>query len=201
MTKTRINLLKDELIAVQSWLTLTNVVRVWAVFFSIFALYTAYLNITHTQFNDEYIALKRKNVQLKNKLKQYQQVLDNRTISSKKINQLSTLKFIFQNKQILHRQLTDHSQLSFTGFAGIMSELAINHHGEISLKNIKIDNDNFSVSGLAPKAESVPIWLSGFEGAAFMSGRNFAQLNLSVNEKGDTQFVVSSKQSAAEGSH
>ncbi|OUS30590.1 hypothetical protein A9Q98_04935 [Thalassotalea sp. 42_200_T64] len=201
MTKTRINLLKDELIAVQSWLTLTNVVRVWAVFFSIFALYTAYSNITHTQFNDEHIALKRKNVQLKNKLKQYRQVLDNRSTSSKKINQLSTLKSMLQNKQILHRQLTDHTQLRVTGFAGIMSELAINHHGEISLQNIKIDNDNVSISGLAPKADSVPIWLSGFEGAAFMSGRNFAQFNLSINEKGETQFVVSSNQSPAEESN
>ncbi|WNC68143.1 hypothetical protein RI845_16655 [Thalassotalea nanhaiensis] len=193
MTKARINLLTDELVAVQNWLTLTNAVRVWAGFALICILITAYFNVNETKLNQQYSALKKKNVQLSNQLEQYEDILSSRVVDPRKENRLSTLKFIFQNKQVLHRQLTDQTQVRLSGFADIMSEIAEHHNREVSLTAVKINDDNISMHGLARNADSVPLWLSGFQNSTFMAGKSFAQFNLSVNEDGNTSFIVSSK--------
>ncbi|WNC72893.1 hypothetical protein RGQ13_02645 [Thalassotalea psychrophila] len=192
MTKARINLLRDELVAVQTWLTLTNVVRVWAVFLLICILITAYFNVNYSTLNQQHSALKKKNVQLSNQLEQYEDILSSRVVDPRKVNRLSRLKFIFQNKQVLHRQLTDQTQIRLSGFADIMTEIAEYHNREVSLKSVNIIEDSISMHGLARNADSVPLWLSGFKDSVFMAGKRFSEFNLNVNEDGDTSFAVSS---------
>lgn len=192
MTKARINLLRDELVAVQTWLTLTNAVRVWVGFLLICILITAYLNVNFSSLNQQYNSLKKKNVQLSNQLEQYENILSSRAVDPRKVNRLSRLKFIFQNKQVLHRQLTDQTQVRLSGFADIMTEISEYHNREVSLKSVRIIDDNISMHGLARNADSVPLWLSGFQDSVFMAGKRFSEFNLSVNEDGDTTFAVSS---------
>ena len=196
MTKSRINLLKDELIAVQTWLNLTNVVRIWVVTFVLLILVWALQEYQQVALEKKYDQLKKKNVQLNSQLEQYEDILDTRTIDPRKTNQLSTLKFIFQNKQVLHRQLTDHTQVRVSGFADVMSELADNHNREISLHTVRIINNDISMTGLARNANSVPKWLTGFEQTKFMAGKQFSQFNLTV-EDGETKFVVRSSQDSS----
>lgn len=192
MIKARINLLRDELVAVQTWLTLTNVVRAWAGSFLICVLITAYLNVNYSALNDQYSSLKKKNVQLSNQLEQFEDILNSRVVDPKKVDRLSRLKFIFQNKQVLHRQLTDQTQVRLRGFADVMTEISEYHNREVSLTSVKISDDSISMQGLARNADSVPLWLSGFQDSIFMAGKRFSEFNLSINEKGDTAFVVSS---------
>ncbi|WOH35904.1 hypothetical protein RI844_10970 [Thalassotalea fonticola] len=192
MTKARINLLRDELVAVQTWLTLTNVVRVWAVFFLICILITAYFNVNHSALNEQYTSLKNKNMQLSNQLEQIEDILKSRVVDPRKVNHLSRLKFIFQNKQVLHRQLTDQTQVRLSGFASVMTEISQYHNREVSLTSVKISDDSISMQGLARNADSVPLWLSGFQDSIFMAGKRFSEFNLNINEGGYTSFVVSS---------
>ncbi|TRX52814.1 PilN domain-containing protein [Thalassomonas sp. M1454] len=190
MNKLRINLLRDELVAQKTWLTLTNVVRVWAASFILFVLASVYSQYNYSSINSEYQKLNKKHVQLTNQLEQYEEVLSSRSIDTKLTNKLATLKFVFQNKQILHRQLTDQTQVQVSGFADIMTELASYHSREISLQKINIANGKINLSGLARSADSVPNWLTGFAQSAYMANKNFSHFNLSATDSGDIQFVV-----------
>ncbi len=190
MNKLRINLLRDELVAVKTWLTLSNVVRVWTVSFILLVIASIYSHYNYSTINDEYQKLNKKNVQLTNQLEQYEQVLGSRSIDNKLTSKLATLKFVLQNKQVLHRQLTDQTQVQVSGFADIMSELAQYHSREISLQKINIASGKINLSGLARSADSVPNWLSGFADSAYMADKNFSHFNLSSTESGDIQFVV-----------
>lgn len=190
MSKLRINLFRDELVAVKTWLTLTNVIRVWLASFVVFVIASVYSQYNYQKVNDQYLALNKKNAQLSKQLEQYEQVLNSRSIDSKLTSKLATLKFVLQNKQILHRQLTDQTQVQVSGFADIMSELAQYHSREISLQKINIANGKINLSGLARSADSVPNWLTGFADSAYMANKDFSHFNLSSTETGDIQFVV-----------
>lgn len=193
MNKFRINLLKDELVAVQTWLTLTNVVRIWVAFLSLLIIFYAVLSYQNSILDDNYNELRKKKVQLSNQLEQYAEVIETRVENPRKVNQLAKMKFVFQNKQILHRQLTDRTQVRVSGFADVMTELATYHNSEISLSQVIISDDKVSMYGAARNADSVPNWLTGFEKSNFMAGKSFSHFALSVNDNGDTEFVVRSE--------
>ncbi|MEW6997605.1 hypothetical protein AADZ86_07865 [Colwelliaceae bacterium BS250] len=192
MNKLRINLLKDELVTVKTWLNLTNVVRTWAAIFIICTCFSIYLQYNYSALNSQYASLKKKNIQLSNQLEQYEDVLSTRVTDPKLVNKLATLKFALQNKQVLHRQLTDHTLVQVSGFADVMTELADFHNREISLRKIIISNGQINLYGLSRNADSVPNWLSGLSQSRYMAGRSFTQFNLSVNDDGDTNFIVQS---------
>ena len=198
MSKTRINLLRDELIESKNILNLMNVVRVWVIFLLILLMISAFFSYQSSELETENRSLQTRNGQLSKQLDQYEALIENRRVDSKKVEQLNTLKFVFQNKKLIHRQLTDQTQVRLSGFANVMTELAEYHHPGISLEHVNIFNNSINIVGLAKNAETIPTWLTGFEGSQFMTNKTFNNFSITDDENGETQFMVTSNSRSEE---
>ncbi len=199
MSKLRLNLLQGELIDRQTWLNLKNVIRVWGAFFVLMLIIALYQYSGTASLQGEYDVLNNKQNQLSAKLERLEDIIGNQTVLPSKQEQLKNLRFMLQNKQVIHRQLTDQTQVRVSGFANVMSELAAYHNQDISLQHISIVESDVNLYGKAKTAESVPKWLTGFEGSQFIAGKQFSQFNLEIQEDGTTHFIVSSNANTAGG--
>lgn len=193
MSKLRLNLLRGELVVEESWLKLDNLVRCWGALSLILLLFSGYLYFDNSSTKKQYDLLSKKQQQLTSKLERFEEIISNQTVSPQKQKRVNTLRFMLQNKQIIHRQLTDETQVRVSGFANVMTELATYHSPNISLQHVAINDDNINVYGMAKNAEAVPLWLTGFENSQFVSGKQFSQFNLEIQEDGSTRFLISSK--------
>ncbi len=192
MTKNRINLLNDELKMASSWLNLTNVVKAWAVVFFGLCLLSFNNYLSYSSLEKEYYQSKDNNQRLQQQLKQQQNLLSIRTIDSKRINELSSLKLQLTSKQSLLGQLTDHNQVQITGFTGVMTEFISHQDTEIDLRHIAIIDGKINLSGLANNAGSIPRWLASFSGSTFMAEQRFSYLNLAATQNRKIQFSLQS---------
>lgn len=198
MTKLTINLLQAELIPKQPLVTLARVVVFWLLLFTAMAAWATWSHITASQLTQEVYLLNKQQEQLVSQQQQLEQQVANNKADPLLIEQLSTLKLLINNKEALHRQLTDSSSVRASGFSFAMNELAQMHLADVSLENISISGDTFRFSGVAKQPASVPLWLARFESSTFLAGQTFGHLSLKENQNSYTEFVVSTEKNSKE---
>lgn len=190
--KFTVNLLGPELLPERKLLTLTNVAVLWVVVL-IIMLSTSFLTgIQANKLENENRKIITENRDAKNQVAQLEKEIQNRRVDSRLQARLDVLKTAMANRSALHQQLTDTSKAHVAGFSTAMTELADNHHKEISLERVVIKNDEMTFAGLARKPEAVPAWLAGFQNTKLLSGKAFVNFKLEENANKVTTFVVSS---------
>ncbi|WP_371376613.1 PilN domain-containing protein [Thalassotalea aquiviva] len=192
MTKLRVNLLVAELVETQSWLSLKNVVLTWLAVFAMLLLGHLWLEQQLALKLEEYQELTVSKGDLEHQIQQAQNQLDQAAGSEAEIELLNILKSQVKTKTRFYQQLELQLQKTQQGFSKVMNELANFHHPEISLSTIRVNNLNIELIGEAKEANSVPLWLSGFEQSDYMKKQRFQHFTLVENEQGQTQFKVSS---------
>ncbi|GHF82749.1 PilN domain-containing protein [Thalassotalea marina] len=198
MTKLTINLLQPELIPKQPLITLTKVVAFWLFLFALMLVWSIWSQITADRLTQDVSLLKQQQEQLVSQQQILEQQVANNKADPLLLEQLATLKLLLNNKEALHKQLTDSSSVRASGFSQAMSELAQLHSNDISLERITMSGDLYRFSGVAKEPASVPQWLAGFESSTFLSGQTFGHLSLKENENNHTEFVVSTDKSNKE---
>jgi len=191
--KNSINLLQPELLPENVLLTLPRVVMVWSLVLFVMIGWAATTYYTQQTLKTKLTALQQENNKHTKQLETLTAKLTARKVDSRLADKLTTLKLLMHNKQNLHAKLTNPNMTYVAGFSTAMGELAQLHNQNIRLKEININNDNMTFSGLALTPEAVPAWLAGFENSLLLSGKSFLHFKLSENEQGLTEFMVSSK--------
>jgi len=198
MAKNSINLLQEDLIPKQALVTLPRVALLWSIVF-VFMLSWAFLNdYQATQLDVKQLELKRIKANQDNLLAQLQDKLKTNQADSKVIEELTMLKHILKNKNVLLGELSDPTHTSVAGFASAMTELSAMHHKDISLQHVNITNQDLTFSGLARSPDAVPAWLAKFEASKFLSGKSFINFSLNENDQNLTEFLVSSKENSGD---
>lgn len=192
MSKLTINLLQPELMPEKPLLTLTRVVSLWCVVFLVMAVWALWSQQSANRLTIKVNELTVQDTALQQQKSALELRVANHKADSLLVEQLSTMKLLLDNKQALHKQLTDRSSVRASGFSNAMSELSAMHHADISLQEITMDGDYLRFAGTAKSPNSVPSWLAGFERSTFLSGHSFSHFSLKENEQKHTDFVVSS---------
>lgn len=191
--KLTINLLQPELLPKKVLLTLPRVVATWCLVFVVMLAWVLQTQYAQGSLRLKLTALQQENEQHTNLQSTLTTQLSARKVDKLLSDKLETIKLVMNTKQALHEKLTNGNNTYVAGFAGAMSDLAQLHHQDIRLKEININNDNMTFTGLALRPEAVPAWLAGFENSTLLAGKSFSRFKLSENEEHITEFMVSSK--------
>ncbi len=196
--KYSINLLQPELLPEKVLVTLPRVVAVWGLAFVIMLAWALFTHYQASQLSNQHSIVKQDYDKAQARASELEQQIATRRVDSHLAEKLAVMTLLMKHKHALHDKLTDPSRTFVTGFAAAMEELSAMHHQDIRLKEIHINNDDMSFTGLAKAPEAVPAWLAGFENSVLLSGKSFVHFKLSKNEQDMTEFVVSSKSSVEE---
>lgn len=196
MAKFSINLLQADLLPSKAFWTLNRVVLTWVVALLIM-LTAVFFSSSHQQsLMNELTKANLLQESQKSRLVELEKRIAESRQDQQLLNKIALIKAIIANKQHLHMQLTDPQQTYSAGFSTVMAELAQLHNKDISLQRVNINNDHMTFAGLARSPDAVPLWLTGFESATFLSGKTFANFTLTENKRKMTEFVVSSAPSS-----
>jgi len=190
--KHSINLLQPELIPDKPLWSLKRMLLLWA---AVLLLMLGWIYFSQQQM----VSLKSSHQQLvaeqqtlNNKVEMLKVELESHKPSNKLKEKIELLKLVFNNKTLLHEELTDNTNTQVAGFAQSMTELSNNHNKGISLQNVRISHEEMAFKGITKNAALVPAWLTGFEQSTFLSGKSFVNFSLQENEDKALEFVVSS---------
>ncbi|MCA2441905.1 MSHA biogenesis protein MshI, partial [Vibrio alginolyticus] len=81
-----------------------------------------------------------------------------------------------------------------TGYSGVMQSLAKLGNQEISLSEIRINNNILDLKGLAKAPSSVPSWVSQFKNEISLVGRTFDDVKIGRNEKDIVTFELKTRE-------
>lgn len=196
--KHSINLLQPELMPEKVLITLPRVAAVWGIALAVMVAWALITQYQSKQLSNQYQIVKQENDRVKANASELEQQIATRRVDRQLAEKFAMMTLLMKHKHALHDKLTDPSRTFVTGFAAAMEELSAMHHQDIRLKEIHINNDDMSFTGLAKVPEAVPAWLAGFENSVLLSGKSFVHFKLSKNEQDMTEFVVSSKSSVEE---
>ena len=93
-----------------------------------------------------------------------------------------------------------HDQKS-NGFAQLMLDLARNHHPELWLKTIYLNDAQIRIEGGAAESSAVPKWVNHLSNAEYFQGRSFASAHMYRDGDEQLMFVLNSQsnEEASEG--
>lgn len=81
-----------------------------------------------------------------------------------------------------------------TGYSGVMQSLAKLGNQEISLSEIRINNNTLDLKGLAKAPSSVPSWVSQFKNEISLVGRTFDDVKIGRNEIDIVTFELKTRE-------
>ncbi|WP_286262995.1 PilN domain-containing protein [Thalassotalea atypica] len=190
--KYSINLLQGELLPEHPLLTLPRVLSIWVMVFIVMVFIALSFQGTERSLDLEATKLTTEKQQQEQKLTTLKAQLASHKPSTELIAKEQTLKSIIANKKTIHNYLTNTDDSYIDGFANAMSDLALLHHKNISLTDIRINEHFIRFGGIARSPEAVPTWLTNFERSKVLSGRLFNHFQLNENENKYIEFTVSS---------
>ncbi|MFC3912545.1 PilN domain-containing protein [Pseudaeromonas sharmana] len=190
--KYRINLYSEDLKPQRQWLSLLNFSLLWAGTLlvllasgSVMALWLHQQEGIHRELSLSHNALQLERDRLQAELNQRRSDLG--------LQQ----RYEASQEELLSRQqllevLQGRAPLRSAGYAAVLEDLARVRVADIALERIQLQADMMSLQGAARSSPSVPAWVSRFSSAKSLSGRAFAELQLTRNPQGLLQFRLNS---------
>lgn len=107
--------------------------------------------------------------------------------------QLALLKTRLKYRDELLVQLSKLAEVQSSGFAILMSDLALQRDKDIRLNQIRLAGNSMTLHGIARNHDAIPRWISKFSAGKSLQGREFSQLNISRNEDDIITFTLTNK--------
>jgi Tfp pilus assembly protein PilN len=104
--------------------------------------------------------------------------------------QLALLKTRLQYRDELLVQLSKLAQVQTSGFAILMSDLALQRDKDIRLNQIRLAGSSMTLQGIARNHDAIPRWIGKFSAGKSLQGREFSQLNITRNEDDIIAFTL-----------
>ncbi|MDX2321281.1 MAG: MSHA biogenesis protein MshI [Moritella sp.] len=104
--------------------------------------------------------------------------------------QLELLKTRLQYRDQLLMQLSKLAQVQTSGFAILMSDLALQRDKDIRLNQIRLAGSSMTLMGVARNHDAIPRWIGKFSGGKSLQGREFSQLNITRNDDDIIAFTL-----------
>lgn len=107
--------------------------------------------------------------------------------------QLALLKTRLKYRDELLVQLSQLAEVQSSGFAILMSDLALQRDKDIRLNQIRLAGSSMTLQGIARNHDAIPRWIGKFSAGKSLQGREFSQLNISRNEDDVIAFTLTNK--------
>jgi len=107
--------------------------------------------------------------------------------------QLELLKTRLKYRDELLVQLSKLADVQSSGFALLMSDLALQRDKDIRLNQIRLAGSSMTLQGIARNHDAIPRWIGKFSAGQSLQGREFSQLNISRNEDDIIAFTLTNK--------
>ncbi|KXO11277.1 MSHA biogenesis protein MshI [Moritella sp. JT01] len=109
------------------------------------------------------------------------------------IQQLARLRTRLQYRDELLVQLSDLALVQSSGFAILMSDLALQRDRDIRLNQIRLSGDRMTLTGIARTHEAIPRWIRKFSQGKSLQGREFNLLNINRNSDDVIAFTLTNQ--------
>lgn len=190
--KHQINLLQDELFPEQPLFTLSRILWLWGLALAVLVAFAFVLSNQENALRQEANSMLAEKRHQQEIISQLEAKLASHKASRELEEKLDTLKTVIKNKRSIYAYLTDKEDSYISGFSQAMSELALMHHKNVSLTEIRITESQLRFGGVARTAGAVPQWLAKFEQSSVLSGKLFNHFELSEGDEKYIEFTVSS---------
>jgi len=107
--------------------------------------------------------------------------------------QLALLKTRLKYRDELLVQLSQLAEVQSSGFAILMSDLALQRDKDIRLNQIRLAGSSMTLQGIARNHDAIPRWIGKFSAGKSLQGREFSQLNISRNKDDVIAFTLTNK--------
>ncbi|PKH05154.1 MSHA biogenesis protein MshI [Moritella sp. Urea-trap-13] len=104
--------------------------------------------------------------------------------------QLALLKTRLKYRDELLVQLSKLAQVQTSGFAILMSDLALQRDKDIRLNQIRLAGSSMTLKGIARNHDAIPRWIGKFSAGKSLQGREFSQLNITRNDDDIIAFTL-----------
>lgn len=185
-----VNLYPDYLKPKKELLTLRNVVISWGVAAAAIFLSYGYVTWQSEGLEDEIAIVKSKGEIMKSELERAQVKLRKHQPDTSKLAAKERLERTVKAKRDSLKAVGKYDDSQLTGYSGVMHSLAKLGNREISLSEIRINNNTLNLKGLAKAPSSVPSWVNRFKDEINLVGRTFDNVNIGRNEKGIVTFEL-----------
>ncbi|GAC13793.1 hypothetical protein GLIP_1152 [Aliiglaciecola lipolytica E3] len=95
-------------------------------------------------------------------------------------------------KLTILEELDDRKTQRSNGFSNLMLDLANNHHNNLWLTNILLDERSLYLEGTTTDSKALPQWVTQLNQANYFANTEFAGTKMFRNEQQQLQFILSS---------
>ncbi|ABG38699.1 hypothetical protein Patl_0167 [Paraglaciecola sp. T6c] len=191
--KSRINLYLPELHPKLEVLTLSFVLTVWAILFTIVGL-VYYHDYSHGQsVKADLIAIEVQKQQAEDRLAELNETLANRTKDPKLLAAIESKQLEVSLKQRVIDELSGQEQFKSNGFAGLMLGLAEHHLDGLWLTGIRLDEHHVMLEGAATDSSLIPQWMTQLSLTERLKGQEFSTTKLYRDPNQQLMFTLGTK--------
>ncbi len=191
--KSRINLYLPELHPKLEVLTLSFVLTIWAILFTIVGL-VYYYDYSHGQsVKADLMAIEVQKQQVEDRLVELNETLASRTKDPKLLAAIESKQLEVSLKQRVIDELSGQEQFKSNGFAGLMSGLAEHHLDGLWLTRIQLDENQVMLEGGATDSSLIPQWMTQLSLTERLRGQEFFTTKLYRDPNQQLMFTLGTK--------
>ena len=191
--KSRINLYLPELHPKLEVLTLSFVLTVWAILFTIVGL-VYYHDYSHGQsVKTDLMTIEVQKQHGEDRLAELNETLANRTKDPKLLAAIESKQLEVSLKQRVIDELSGQEQFKSNGFAGLMSGLAEHHLDGLWLTRIQLDENQVMLEGGATDSSLIPQWMTQLSLTERLRGQEFSTTKLYRDPNQQLMFTLGTK--------
>ena len=191
--KSRINLYLPELHPKLEVLTLSFVLTIWAILFTIVGL-VYYHDYSHGQsVKADLMAIEVQKQQVEDRLVELNETLASRTKDPKLLVAIESKQLEVSLKQRVIDELSGQEQFKSNGFAGLMSGLAEHHLDGLWLTRIQLDENQVMLEGGATDSSLIPQWMTQLSLTERLRGQEFSTTKLYRAPNQQLMFTLGTK--------
>lgn len=191
--KSRINLYLPELHPKLEVLTLSFVLTIWAILFTILGL-VYYHDYSHGEsVKTDLMVIEVQKQLVEDRLVELNETLASRTKDPKLLAAIESKQLEVSLKQRVIDELSGQEQFKSNGFAGLMSGLAEHHLDGLWLTRIQLDENQVMLEGGATDSSLIPQWMTQLSSTERLKGQEFSTTKLYRDPNQQLMFTLGTK--------
>lgn len=198
--KTRINFFRDDLKSKIILLNLNFLLALATVSIIFIVAIWLWAGSLHAVAEKQTSLLQAQIAQKKEFVTTLTEAKDSRTQSKEIVADVDKHRQELAIKQTILTELDNRQTQRSNGFSNLMLDLANNHHDDLWLTTILLNERNLYLEGTATDSKALPQWVSELHKANYFADTEFAGTRMFRNDKQQLQFILSSNLDDLKGS-
>lgn len=189
--KNQIDLYPQKLHPKLRLLSLSIVIILWTFTLILMLSSNFYFSSNQQVLQQELNQIDKRNNQQNALLTALQDELKNVKADPELMSQVAKQQQMASLKKRVYNELVGQEKSKTTGFATLMLDLAKNHHSDIWLTRLYLNDKNVTIEGAASQSASIPIWVNNLGSASYFKGQEFSNTRIYRDEEEQLYFVLS----------